>query len=122
MGEYVEFAFDDGQSVLLEVMPSPLQTTADAEEPGSELLTPYARTPGRDRVSRATRGALRIALRPLVPVLESVRQTTNGLADQPDEVSVEIGVRITDDLRLGIVGVKGEASLLIKATWKTSAG
>ncbi|MGW2725515.1 CU044_2847 family protein [Streptomyces sp. NPDC001492] len=121
MGEYVEFTFDDGQSVLLEVMPSPLGAGNEAE-PGSELLKPYARMPGRDRVSRATRGALRIALRPLVPVLESVRQTTDGLAQQPDEVSVEVGVRITDDLRLGIVGIKGEASLVVKATWKSSAG
>ncbi|WP_327350307.1 CU044_2847 family protein [Streptomyces sp. NBC_01304] len=115
MGEYVEFTFGDDQAVLLEVMPSPLRKPGE-EEPGMELLESYGR--GGDVVRRAARGALLGALSPLVPVLESVRQTTDRLADPPHEVTVEVGVRITDDLKLGIVGVRGEAGLIVRATWR----
>ncbi|MER5885751.1 CU044_2847 family protein [Streptomyces sp. NPDC001941] len=115
MGEYVEFTFEDGQSVLLEVFPSPLGEAAQAP-PGAGHLEPVAGSGGL--VSRAARGTLRTMLRPLVPVLETVHETVNGLAVRPDEIGVEIGVRFTNDLRLGIVSARGEANLVVKAVWK----
>jgi hypothetical protein len=119
MGEYVEFTFGDGQSVLLEVFPSPLGEAAEVPA-GSGQLEPVAASGGL--VSRASRGALRGVLQPLVPVLESVHETVAALAVPPDEISVDIGVRFTNDLRIGIVGSSGEASLVVKATWRLETG
>ncbi len=39
-------------------------------------------------------------------------------ANPPQELSVEFGVQIGQDLKLGIVDANGQASLTITATWK----
>ncbi|AWK11833.1 hypothetical protein SSP531S_02640 [Streptomyces spongiicola] len=118
MAEFVKFTFEDGQSVLLEVFPSPLteQRAGEEPEPGSAPLVPVAR-PGSGRVARATRGALEQVLKPLVPVLQSVHNTVSTMDQRPQQVTVDLGVKIGNDLTLGIVANKGEASLTVSATW-----
>ncbi|WP_327319647.1 CU044_2847 family protein [Streptomyces sp. NBC_01235] len=117
MGEFVEFTFDDGQAVLLEVFPSPLaDSTAAGGTPGSAPLVPVAGG-GQGRVARATRGALRQVLKPLVPVLQSVHDTVSTMDRRPQQLTVSLGVKVGNDLTLGIVANKGEASLTVSATW-----
>lgn len=121
MGEYVEFTFDDGQAVLLEVFPSPLADTAtDGVMPGSAPLVPVAGD-GSGRVARAARGALRQVLKPLVPVLQSVHETVSAMDRRPQQLTVDLGVKVGNDLTLGIVANKGEASLTVSATWNLEA-
>ncbi|WP_143589865.1 CU044_2847 family protein [Streptomyces africanus] len=117
MGEYVEFTFDDGQAVLVEVFPSPLaDSAAGGATPGSAPLVPVAS--GSDgRVTRAARGALRQVLKPLVPVLQSVHDTVSAMEGRPQQLTVDLGVKVGNDLTLGIVANKGEASLTVSATW-----
>ncbi|MGW0944796.1 CU044_2847 family protein [Streptomyces sp. NPDC002623] len=122
MGEFVEFTFEDGQTVLLEVFPSPLVGSATSgaapgtSTPGSAPLVPVAGD-GGGRVARAARGALRQVLQPLVPVLQSVHDTVSAMDRRPQQLTVDLGVRIGNDLTLGIVANKGEASLTVSATW-----
>ncbi|MFI1921259.1 MULTISPECIES: CU044_2847 family protein [unclassified Streptomyces] len=117
MGEFVEFTFDDGQTVRLEVFPNPLAgSDAAGATPGSAPLVPVAGD-GRGRVARAACGALQQVLKPLVPVLESVHDTVSAMDRRPQHLTVDLGVRIGNDLTLGIVANKGEASLTVSATW-----
>jgi hypothetical protein len=112
MGDYVEFTFDDGQKVLLQVFAEPGGN--DGAGPRGQLV-PVA---GGGRITRAAGSALRQVLRPLVPVLESVHTTVSAVQPPPESVSVELAVKITDDLNLGIVAHSGEASFTVSATWK----
>jgi len=121
MGEFVEFTFEDGQAVLLEVFPSPLAASATSgATPGSTPLVPVAGS-GDGRVTRAARGALRQVLKPLVPVLQSVHDTVSAMDRRPQQLTVDLGVKIGNDLTLGIVANKGEASLTVSATWTLEA-
>ncbi|MET7738279.1 CU044_2847 family protein [Streptomyces sp. NPDC005402] len=121
MGEYFEFTFDDGQTVLLEVFPSPLaNSVAGGASPGSAPLVPVA-SGGNGRVGRAARGALREVLKPLVPVLQSVHETVSAMDRRPQQLTVDLGVKVGNDLTLGIVANKGEASLTVSATWNLEA-
>jgi hypothetical protein len=121
MGEFVEFTFDDGQAVLLEVFPSPLSdSAAGGATPGSAPLVPVAGE-GHGRVARAARGALRQVLKPLVPVLQSVHDTVSAMDRRPQQLTVDLGVKVGNDLTLGIVANKGEASLTVSATWNLEA-
>ena len=125
MGEFVEFSFDDHTSVLMEVFAAPAPagqalTVAGAEEesfPGAAgPLTPVGRT--SEAVARAGR-TLEDVLQPLVPALQAVHRTVLRIPHAPDEVTVTLGVKLSNNLQLGIVGGKGEASLTIAATWRT---
>ncbi|MEK8173118.1 CU044_2847 family protein [Streptomyces sp. M19] len=50
---------------------------------------------------------LRAVLRPLGPLLQEVHDAVTAVPDPPHEISVEFGVQIGQDLRLGIVGGSG---------------
>ncbi|WP_280727877.1 CU044_2847 family protein [Kitasatospora sp. MAA4] len=140
MPEYLEFEFVDGSSVLLQAFPingeaSPaaaggsLDGALDLRPPEASGGRPVARSGQGEgqgegeneqphRVARLTQDALRTALRPLVPLLQEVHDTVARVPQRPHEVSVEFGVRFGSDLRLGIVGGSGEASMRVTATWQ----
>lgn len=120
MGDYLEFAFDDGRTVLIEVFAGPpADDAADGGRAGGRPpLVPVA---GGGRIGRAAGAALRETLQPLVPVLESVHGTMTRVDPRPESVTVELGVKISSDLRLGIVSGNGEASFTVSATWSLAA-
>ncbi len=139
MSDYIEFAFDDGSSVMLRTVPAmgpaapEVQPVLEeptvpigAPEPGPTAGLPPglggARPVGREarepaKVTRLAQDALRNALRPLVPLLQEVHTTMASVPYRPNEVSVEFGVVFGSDLKLGIVSGNGEASLTVSATW-----
>ncbi len=96
----------------------------DRLPPGLGGATPVGRRAERAAglVSTVTHEALRLALRPLVPLLQEVHNTVASVPDRPDEVSVDFGVRFGSDLKLGIVGNKAEANLNVSATWRLTDG
>lgn len=57
-------------------------------------------------------------LRPIGLVLQEVQDSLSALDHPPQEVSVELGVQIGQDLKLGIVGANGQASMKVCATWR----
>jgi len=108
----MEFEFEDGSSLALQVFPA--AAPAEVPTPGFGASVPVARG---SRLGAAAGTALRGVLAPLVPLLQQIRDTAAAVPDPPDEISVSFGVRIGHDLKLGVVGAAGEATLTVTANW-----
>jgi hypothetical protein len=61
---------------------------------------------------------LRSALRPLGPLLEEVHTAVTATAHPPQHLTVEFGIQIGQDLKLGVVGANGQATMTVSATWE----
>ncbi|MEU8826719.1 CU044_2847 family protein [Streptomyces sp. NPDC048636] len=113
MTDYAEFPLPDGTPVRLELTPVATATPPAAPPAG---VTPVSRAP-RAATVLVTDG-LRTVLRPLGPLLQEVHDAVSAAPDPPDEIQVQFGVQVGQDLKLGIVGANGQASLTISATWR----
>ncbi|MET7699006.1 MULTISPECIES: CU044_2847 family protein [unclassified Streptomyces] len=114
--DYMEFALDDGAQVRLELAAAGEAPAGDADLPGGIAgVTPVGRGA---RVGALATDALRAVLSPLGPVLQQVHDSVSGIADPPHELSVAFGIQIGQDLKIGIVGANGQASMTISATWQ----
>ncbi|MGY1584747.1 CU044_2847 family protein [Streptomyces sp. MN13] len=113
MPDYIELSLA-GADVRLEL--------ADVGEPvtDGDGWTPVAS--GGARVTAMAADALKVTLRPLGPVLQHVHDSVMGSENPPQEVSVEFGVQIGQDLKLGIVGGSGQATMKVTATWRLVSG
>ncbi|MEU5025685.1 CU044_2847 family protein [Streptomyces milbemycinicus] len=130
--DYAEIVLADDTSVRLELAPV---GTAPSGGPGGEAGGPRPGRPGGiggvggvtpvGRGSRAAAAlatdALRTVLRPLGPLLQEVHDAVCAAPNPPHEINVQFGVQVGQDLKLGIVGANGQASLTISATWQLSA-
>ncbi|GAB2809528.1 CU044_2847 family protein [Streptomyces daliensis] len=131
MPDFVELALDDGLFLRLEVAPvngsagegtgergdqdSDAAAHADDDMPdGFGGVTPVGRGRTPPLLSPDT---LETALRPLGPLLQRVHDSLMAAPDPPDEVSVSFGLQLGHDLRLGVVGVNGQASMNVSASW-----
>ncbi|GAA2366231.1 CU044_2847 family protein [Streptomyces cuspidosporus] len=133
MTDYAEILLADDTSVRLELAPV---RGAARGGPGGEGGGPRPPRPegtggvgGVTPVGRGSRtaatlatDALRTVLRPLGPVLQEVHDAVRSAPNPPDEINVQFGVQVGQDLKLGIVGANGHASLTVSATWKLSEG
>ncbi|WP_063750250.1 CU044_2847 family protein [Kitasatospora cheerisanensis] len=129
MTEYIELGLSDDTSIMLRVFPigpgaaRPADGKEQAEDadwgrpPDLVGAVPVSSGAGA-RTAALARDALRLALKPLVPLLQEVHDTVAAVPARPDEVSVEFGVQFGADLKLGIVGGKAEATMTVSATWK----
>ncbi|AZM51635.1 hypothetical protein DMA15_02735 [Streptomyces sp. WAC 01529] len=124
--DYMEFTLDDGAQVRLELAaagetPGAVRGDTDAGAPDADLpggisgVTPVGRGA---RVGAAATDALRTVLSPLGPILQQVHDAVRGIPDPPDQISVDFGIQVGQDLRLGIVGASGQASMTVSATWQ----
>jgi hypothetical protein len=130
MADYLTFRFTDGSSVSLQAFPvtpdAGATTAAGAEEDedrpaGLGGSLPVARLPRQ--VSEFGHKALRDALSPLVPLLQEIHDCVAAVPDAPQQVQVELGVRLGADLKLGIVGgASSDVTLKISATWQQASG
>ncbi|KAK1186327.1 CU044_2847 family protein [Streptomyces sp. NBS 14/10] len=132
MTDYAEIVLADDTSVRLELAPV---GTAPSGGPGGEAGGPRPGRPGGiggvggvtpvGRGSRAAAAlatdALRTVLRPLGPLLQEVHDAVRAAPNPPHEINVQFGVQVGQDLKLGIVGANGQASLTVSATWQLSA-
>lgn len=130
--DYAEIVLADDTSVRLELAPV---GTAPSGGPGGEAGGPRPSRPGGvggvggvtpvGRPSRAAAAlatdALRTVLRPLGPLLQEVHDAVCAAPNPPHEINVQFGVQVGQDLKLGIVGANGQASLTVSATWQLSA-
>ncbi|RSO11675.1 hypothetical protein DMH18_08805 [Streptomyces sp. WAC 06783] len=55
---------------------------------------------------------------PQQPVLQQVRDAVLATPDPPQELAVTFGVQIGQDLKLGVVGTGGQASMTVSASWQ----
>ncbi|MFF5522798.1 CU044_2847 family protein [Streptomyces coeruleorubidus] len=122
MPDLVELTLTDGTGVLVEVRSPQSAEPGHPDRPdlpdlpdGTEAVVPVGR--GERVVAYAGR-ALNEVLQPLGSVLDAVQQAVSSAAHPPDEVSVELGFRLSQDLKLGITNTLGEAAFTVSATWK----
>ncbi|MGW7002214.1 CU044_2847 family protein [Streptomyces sp. NPDC054933] len=128
MPQYAEIQLDHNTSVRLELAPVgvPPQPApaADPADSGPDLPDGIAGSAPVGRASAAasalTSEALRLTLRPLGPLLQEVHDSVSAIKNPPQEISVEFGIQIGQDLKLGIVGAGGHASLMVSASWQLS--
>ncbi|MFF6994891.1 CU044_2847 family protein [Streptomyces sp. NPDC008313] len=114
--DYMEFTLDDGAQVRLELAATGDAPAGDADLPGGiGGVTPVGRG---GRVGALATDALRSVLSPLGPVLQQVHDSVSGIPDPPHEISVDFGIQIGQDLKIGIVGANGQASMTVSATWR----
>lgn len=86
---------------------------------GFGTATPVAS--GRARAATLATGTLRATLRPLGPLLEEIHESVSANEHPPSELTVAFGVEIGQDLKLGIVGANGKATMTVSATWQLDA-
>lgn len=123
MPAYMELALTDGSQVRLELSEageSAGESNGKADLPeGFGTATPVASGGGAGRAATVAADALRTALRPLGPLLDEVHGAVSASENPPQEITVAFGVEIGQDLKLGIVGANGKATMSISATWQT---
>lgn len=115
---YLDVAFPDGSAVRLELTAVGEPTAvvpADADLPdGFGSTVPVAR---RSRTAQIAVDGLRSVLRPLGPLLQEIREAVAAGENPPREVTVAFGLQIGQDLKLGVVGAAGQATMTVSATW-----
>ncbi len=128
--QLAELSLRDGTTIRLELTPtgsgpapSPQGRPEKADAPdgadppeGTGPTVPAPRS-GAGTTTAAV-AALRTTLRPLGPLLQEIHDVITTSEQPPNELSVQFGVQVGQDLKLGIVGVNGRASLTITATWQ----
>ncbi|MEU9113714.1 CU044_2847 family protein [Streptomyces sp. NPDC048483] len=134
MGD-VALKMDDGTVVWLRAEEPPADgrpaTVPDQPPaPDGELELPDAFGSAQpvsvdSRISRALARSgrtLEEALRPLGGVLGQIHRSISTGSHRPDEVTVEFGVTLGSDLRLGVFAGKGDASFKVSAKWNLGSG
>ncbi|GJF28269.1 hypothetical protein KNE206_09690 [Kitasatospora sp. NE20-6] len=125
MTAFTEVTLGDGTSVLLELSDLAAPAAESSGGPGNPDLPDGSGETvavGRARdTARTGVTALRDALQPLGGVLDLVHGAVRSAVRPPDQVEVEFGIKLSKDLRLGIVGVGAEATLTVRASWRIGA-
>ncbi|EFL22365.1 conserved hypothetical protein [Streptomyces himastatinicus ATCC 53653] len=118
MTEHREIPLADGTSVRLELAPVGDASLADAYGGvgGVGGVTPVGR--GTRAAAAVADAGLGVVLQGLGSVLQDVHDAVRSAPHPPQEFTVEFGVQVGQDLKLGIVGANGSASLTISATWR----
>ncbi|MFH8627496.1 CU044_2847 family protein [Streptomyces vietnamensis] len=98
------------------LVPAPADAPEAADLPeGFGTATPVARG---GRAAALAQDVLHATLRPLGPLLEEVHAAVTSTEHPPQELKVEFGIQIGQDLKLGIVGANGKATMTVSATWQ----
>jgi hypothetical protein len=122
--EHREIPLADGTSVRLELAPVGDAALTDPYG-GAGRVGGVGGVGGVTPVGRGTRAAaaladagLGVVLQGLGSVLQDVHDAVRSAPQPPQEFTVQFGVQVGQDLKLGIVGANGNASLTISATWR----
>jgi hypothetical protein len=123
--QYAEIPIAEGTYVRLELTeigdapPAVGGSQGDTDlPPGITGSVPVGR--GGAVVAAMATDTLHQVLRPLGPLLQEVHDAVSAIKEPPQEMNVQFGVQIGQDLKLGIVGVGGHGSLTVSATWRTT--
>ncbi|QWB24346.1 MULTISPECIES: CU044_2847 family protein [Streptomyces] len=128
MTQYAELLLDDSTVIRLELSPVGGPQAAGQESgqgeyeeheelpDGIQGSEPVGRL--RDAARVLVGGTVRGVLSPLGPLLREVHATVTSVDAPPQEFSVEFGLQLGQDLKLGIVGVNSASSLKVSATWR----
>jgi hypothetical protein len=86
----------------------------EVDAPPRSGMQPAAR-PGEEQIQRAS-GTLQDALAMLKPLTRALGVAVAEIG--PDEVGIELGVKITGEGNLVVVKGTAEANLTVKVTWR----
>ncbi|PWI42257.1 CU044_2847 family protein [Streptomyces sp. ICBB 8177] len=122
MPRYAEIHFDENTRVRLELAPvrDPAQDhdAAASVPPHAEgVLGSKIATRAGEVVATLEQDALEHVLRPLGPLLRTVHDAVAAGDDPPQQIAVQFGLQIGEDLALGVVGASGQATITVSATW-----
>ena len=104
VSDLVEYELADGTRVLIEV-----------EDRGSGVVTRGGRA--EDLVTKAD-GTLEHALRRIGPVTAAAFAQLRDVANPPDEIDIEFGVKLSADFGAIIARTGGEANFQISLRWR----
>ncbi|MFI8993597.1 CU044_2847 family protein [Streptomyces sp. NPDC053542] len=121
MPEYAELHLSDRTLVRLALAPvgTPVPTVPAARPDlpdGAGTVEPVGRA--GERMAALAGDGLRAVLSPLGPLLQEVHDSVARTENPPRELSVEFGVQIGQDLKLGIAGGSAQAAMKITASWQ----
>lgn len=105
MSQLVEFPLAGGGTVRVEV-----------EEEG------IARAGRAGEVVATAQQTLQKALDPIRPIAESVLEKLHGLAETPDRISVEFGVKLSAETGVIVARGTAEANFTVQLEWNRPAG
>ncbi|WJV45311.1 CU044_2847 family protein [Streptomyces flavofungini] len=120
MPEYLELDLSGAalRVRLADVGEAPPAASDDGALPAEFGVPGPVSSGGGGRAAALAADTLRATLRPLGPLLDQVHASVSGAEHPPDEFGVEFGVEVGKDLKLGIVGVKGTATMTVSAMWR----
>lgn len=104
MTELVEFQLEDGSSVLIE-----------AEDVRGPAITRGGRA--TEAITRAS-DTLEEAVHRIGPTSWAIVEKLRELAQQPDEIDVEFGLKLNAEVGAIIARTSGEANFRIAVRWK----
>ena len=104
MKRLIEFGVEDGEIVVVEV-----------EEPEPEGGLVRAARPGE--VAERAKQTFESALSRIQPMATVVIRMLRELADRPDEVHVEFGIKLTGQAGAVLASAGVEANYLVTLTW-----
>jgi hypothetical protein len=107
VGQLVEFALQDGTTVLVEV---------DSEAGG-----PVTRGLGDRRIVQQAQQTFEQAISRVQPAAELLVRRLRLLADVPDEVQVEFGLELSAEAGAFIAAASSTANFRVSLTWRRSA-
>lgn len=113
-GAALRVELSDAGELAPALAPADSSEAADLPD-GFGTATPVARG---GRAAALAQDVLQSTLRPLGPLLEEVHGAVTGTGHPPQELTVEFGIEIGQDLKLGIVGANGKATMTVSATWQ----
>ncbi|QLJ02875.1 hypothetical protein HZZ00_18900 [Streptomyces sp. NEAU-sy36] len=117
MTQFAEIQLADDTCVRLELAPmgAAHNRTGGGLPGGVDGVTPVGRS---GRAAALATDTLRDVLRPLGPLLQEVHDAVGTARNRPQEITVQFGVQVGQDLKLGIVGAGAQANLSVSATWR----
>ncbi|WP_208609487.1 hypothetical protein [Streptomyces atriruber] len=92
------------------------------QAPESGDLPPEFGVPGAVSAGGRVTALAADALRPLGPLLDEVHASVSRAEYPPAEFTVGFATGVGKDLKPGIAGVKGSATVTVSATWRCGCG
>lgn len=106
MTQMIEFPLDNGGTVVVEVDET-ISGTALASRPGE--------------IAAKAKETFEAALTPVTPVAEALLARLQALSKQPDEITVQFGVKMTGSLNAIISSAAGEANFSVTMKWDAAS-
>ncbi len=108
MKRLIEFSLEDGESMLIEV---------ESDDEGGGLVPASRGMRGGPSVAEKATMSFQEAMDKVKPAAEVIIKKLRSLSDQPDEVEVEFGLKLTAEAGAVLAAAGIEANYTVKLKW-----